>query len=521
MNATHRLISVIIPSRNAPSSLTHLLEGLAHQTLSPDQYEVLVVGGVEERVIRRRVPPGLPYPLHVIVKPGPGASRRRNAGAEQARADLLVFLDDDMGPEPGLLEAHYRAHQGSDGKRVVMGYLPPIDVPSADGRPADWLKAALRDWWEEGFEAMVEPGHRFCYTDVLSGNLSLSASLFRQVGGFDPDYYPCRDDFELGVRLLQAGAELALCLEARSWHHDKTDLPRLLQRKTDEGRTDVQLARQYPELRPALLIARQFAGLGVGSRILRLVTRHWPAAADLAAQWLIRAVGLCERWRLRNTWRWLVSGLLVYAYWRGILNATADWNEVRSLTTAPVPPLVNVDLAAGIACVAQMLHRSAAPGVRLTWRGIPLGRIDPQPGAEAVRGRHVKAWLREQGALMVVRAQTLDKLLANGGDAPSALVHDDSLLGYPDLCAPPLCRKPGSNGNSAAFRPSLIAEVDLAQGVDALGLLQAPYRQLVLVRQHGRAIGWLSLEERTHPRTIGEVMYAILAQLDHDTLIIP
>jgi hypothetical protein len=520
MNETPLLVSVIIPSRNAPGSLTRTLEGLARQTLPSNLYEVLVVGGVDEENIRRRVPPGLPYALCVMVKRGPGASRRRNAGAAQARAELLVFLDDDMEPEPRLLEAHYRAHLGGGGRRVVMGYLPPEEL-GADGQPIDWLTVELREWWEAAFKAMTEPGHRFCYTDVLGGNLSLFATLFHAVGGFNPGYYPCRDDFELGVRLVRAGAELVYAPEARSLHHDKTDLPRLLQRKTDEGRTDVQLARQYPDLRPALLIASQFAGLGAASRVLRLMTRHWPAAAELAVRQVIFAAGLCERWGLRNIWRRLVSGLLVYAYWRGILNATADWNEVRSLTTAPVPPLVTVDLAADIACVAQMLDHSAAPGVRLTWRGIPLGRIDPQAGAEPVRGRHVQAWLSEKGATTIVRAQTLDRLLALEDDGAGTSIADNPLLHFPDLCTLTPQDRHDLYGNPAQFKPSMVVDVELAHGIDALALLLAPIRQAAQIRQHGQVLGWLYLEAQTHQRTRGEVMYAILAQLDRDALLTP
>ena len=179
MSSLAPLVSVVIPSRNAPASLTATLAGLAQQTMAADCYEVIVVGGVEEEVIRQRVPAGLPYALQVHVKRGPGASRRRNAGAAVARAELLVFLDDDMEPEPQLLDAHYRAHAGSSGRRVVMGYLPPDADLRADLRTGrrriDWLKVQLSDWWEEGFAAMAEPGHRFAYTDVLSGNLSLPA----------------------------------------------------------------------------------------------------------------------------------------------------------------------------------------------------------------------------------------------------------------------------------------------------------------------------------------------------------
>ncbi len=498
------VISVVIPSRNAPASLTVTLEGLAKQTMAADCYEVIVVGGVDEEIIWQRIPAGLPYALHVLVKRGPGASRRRNAGAEVARADLLVFLDDDMGPEPALLQAHCQAHAGGSGRRVVMGYLPPGDDLRRDLRIGrchmDWVKLQLSEWWEDGFAAMAEPGHRFAYTDVLSGNLSLPTQLFHEVGGFDPDYYPCRDDFEFGVRLLLAGAELAFCPGARSRHHDKTDLPRLLQRKRDEGRTDVQLARQYPHLRPALLISRQLAYLKLPSVLLRRIAAIWPDGADMLAGALVLLLDMCEKLRMRETWPKIMAGLLVHAYWQGVLRATKDWDEVVALTTAPAPSLGSVDLANGRERAGEELDRNPVQGAVLTWHGLPLGRIEPQAGAEPVSLRHVEGWLRSGGALTVARAQVLDKWLGTGTNAAAWWY------------VPQVLDAGGEEPGPA--RTAVVWEADLAQGTAALQPLLTSFSQQVLVRHAGRTLGWLHLKERNRPRSMGEVIYAIFSQLD-------
>lgn len=504
VNGPKPLVSVVIPSRNAPASLTVTLEGLARQTMAADCYEVIVVGGVDEEMIWQRVPAGLPYTLQVLVKRGPGASRRRNAGAEAARADLLVFLDDDMGPERALLQAHWQAHAGGSGRRVVMGYLPPDDDLRRDLRIGryhlDWVKVQLSDWWEEGFAAMAQPSHRFAYTDVLSGNLSLPTQLFHEVGGFDPDYYPCRDDFELGVRLLLAGAELAFCPGARSRHHDKTDLPRLLQRKRDEGRTDVQLARQYPHIRPALLISRQLTYLRLPSILLRRIAAIWPDGADMLAGALVPLLDTCEKLRMRETWPKVMAGLLVHAYWQGVLRATKDWDEVVALTTAPAPSIGTVDLANGRERAGEELDDNPVQGAILTWHGLPLGRIEPQAGAEPVCMRHLEGWLCAGGALAVARAQTLEKWLGTDADAAAWRCDPDLLVTRGDEPVP--------------SRPAVVWEADLAQGVAALQPLMARFSQKVLVRHAGRALGWLDLEEQDRPRSLGEVIYALFTDLD-------
>ena len=408
-----------------------------------------------------------------------------------------------MEPEPQLLDAHYRAHAGSSGRRVVMGYLPPDPDLRADLRAGrrriDWLKVQLSDRWEEGFAAMAQPGHRFAYTDVLSGNFSLCAALFHEAGGFDPDYYPCRDDFEFGVRLLQAGAELAFSPEARSRHNDKTDLPRLLQRKRDEGRTDVQLARQYPHIRPALLITKQLDGLQWPSVLLRRVARTWPAAADLLAGMIVPLLKMCELLTMRATWPKVIAGLLVHAYWQGVLGATKDWDDVFALTTAPAMALGVVDLAHGFDCVGEVLERTPVQGVRLTWRGLPLGRIEPQAGAEPVARRHVEAWLHAGGARAVMRADTIDRWLGTERD-PQALWNVQATT--------------AGGGEMAGTAPTVVWELDLTQGMTSLQPLTAKFAQAVLVRRAGVTLGWLHLEEREQPRPIGEVVHTLFAQLD-------
>ena len=106
------VISVIVPTRNAPPTLGRTLAHLANQTLPPNLYEVIVVTGGAVDDVWRRAPAGQMDPataLRVLSQPGQGAARRRNAGAAAARGDLLVFLDDDMAAEPQLLQAHLQA----------------------------------------------------------------------------------------------------------------------------------------------------------------------------------------------------------------------------------------------------------------------------------------------------------------------------------------------------------------------------------------------------------------------------
>lgn len=501
MNTAVPRISVVIPSRGAPPSLARLLNCLSDQTLPAVEYEVIVAAGVPEAEARLHVPADLPYTVRVLHAPGPGAARRRNAGALAARADLLLFLDDDMAPEPALLEAHRRAHAEGSGSRVVIGYLPPLHAIGAEDRRVDWLKAQLRDWWEDVFSTMARPGHRYCYTDVLTGNLSMPQALLEKAGGFDQSF-TCREDYELGVRLLHAGAELFFCPEARSWHEDRTDYRKLMQRKKDEGKADVMMARKHPEVRGTLHISRQFSSLLWPSRLLRAVTRISPEAADRLVALLAPGLALCESLRIRSLWRVLLGGMLVHFYWRGVLAEAKGWDEVRRLADAPPSPSIqSIDLACGVPAAMQELDRRELNGVRFVWRGLPLDAIPYQPGAEPVRSRHLLAWLDEGGALSLRRAEALCAAL--GLSEAGESIDWGATYTLPKKYLP----------------PAMVTEVNLSEGAAALSPLLATARQLVLVRQDDLVHGWLYLEAGPQPRSVGDVLQAMLAQLDHTLLL--
>ena len=152
-----------------------------------------------------------------------------------------------------------------------------------------------------------------------------------------------------------------------------------------------------------------------------------------------------------------------------------------------------------------MLDCNPVQGVCLTWRGLPLGRIEPQAGAEPVAKRHVEAWLRAGGARTVMRAQTLDRWLGIEGD-PAAWWDDQETAAGGEMAKPVV--------------PTVVWELDLAQGMNSLQPLTAKFGQAVLVRKAGDKLGWLHLEAREQPRPLGEVIHALFVQLDPSTFTI-
>jgi GT2 family glycosyltransferase len=393
--------SIIIPTRNRRDAAARALRALSLECDSRPAFEVILVADGCSDDTAALADGGWPFPLRVLEQSHGGPAAARNRGAAAAGGDLLIFLDDDIEVMPGFVAAHVAAHAGPESAtprpatprhkpdRVVIGYLPP----ELQGR-RDLFAVMLRAWWEAMFERMRDPGHRFTYSDLLSGNFSLSRQLFEQSGGFDETLH-CHEDYELGYRLIAAGARFQFAPAAAGWHHEHTDLARALRRKQDEGRADVVLARRYPELTAVLPLARPHTHLTRRGRLLRYLAVAYPGPGDLVETLCRKLLGVLETARLRTRWRRLLDDLLSYWYWRGA-GASLAGADPGVLTHTPndSPALHVLDLQRGLTLAAAEIDAVRPQGLSLRWGALVIGTVPAEPGAEPLQGRHLRSLLR-------------------------------------------------------------------------------------------------------------------------------
>ena len=386
-------VAVVIPTHNRHASIERTVRSLAAQAHVPGFMEIIVVAdGCSDRT-REIAGVRWPVPVRVIEQTRQGPAAARNRGAEAATADILIFLDDDIEAWPGFVTAHLRAH-ADEAASVVIGYLPP-DLQER----RDFFAIMLRGWWEAMFDPMRDPGYRFAYSDLLSGNFSIRRALFEQVGGFN-ESLRCHEDYELGFRLLAAGARFAFAEGAAGWHHERTDLMRALQRKRDEGAADIALARRHPALTAALPLCRQGEELTRRGRALRNLAVTHPRAGDLFERGCRSLLPLLEAARLRTRWRRLLDELLSYWYWRGVGESVsrAELAQLCGSTSVPRATVYDLDLRAGLAAAVQEIDEVGPEAVRILWGSVVIGTIPCQPGAEPIRGRHLPSLLRRHFA---------------------------------------------------------------------------------------------------------------------------
>ena len=400
-NVSAPTVSVVIPTHNRADALSRLLRALARQTLPPSKFEVIVVadGCRDDSVVRLRAAEW-PFRLTVLEQPSSGAAVARNRGAERAEGDVLLFLDDDVEPEPDLLRAHVAIHS-ENATLVALGTLRPVVVENG------FFGIALRGWWEEMSEPVRELGHRYSCFDLLSGHVSIRRSNFNALGGFDSTLR-CREDYEFGYRAIAAGLTFQLVTAASASHHETTDLSKAMCRKLDEGLADVQLSERHPALAHALPLARKPEGSSLAA-LLYWLAWHQRAIGDAIAWCVAKMLPLYELLRLRFRWRVRVEDLLTYWYWRGVATAIGRRDRLTVLLEAKRPlhePCV-IDLECGLDVAEEQLERLRPASVRLVYGKHIVGDLPEAPGAESLRAIHLRRIIATRFANEYLRAAFL------------------------------------------------------------------------------------------------------------------
>jgi glucosyl-dolichyl phosphate glucuronosyltransferase len=115
-------ISVIIPTKNRALDLARTIDTLLIQTVKP--FELIIVDQSPERSFTRQ----LPISVHYIHDPTlPGVTSARNVAVEQAKGDIVLFLDDDVLLEPNFIEEILAAY--NDNVTGVSGIITNYTTP--------------------------------------------------------------------------------------------------------------------------------------------------------------------------------------------------------------------------------------------------------------------------------------------------------------------------------------------------------------------------------------------------------
>jgi glycosyltransferase involved in cell wall biosynthesis len=325
-NSAGPTVSVIVPTYNRSERLRRLLLGLAREHAAGARFEVIIsVDGSSDSTAEMLAALELAYSCHVLWHENVGPAAARNLAIRAAKGDVLLFLDDDVVPDSGLIRRHLEIHRERP-DAVVMG---PMLAP-AKGLSA-WLRWEA-EMLQKQYNAMAAGTYRATARQFYTANASVRRQHVLAAGGFD-ERLRRAEDVELAYRLSQAGLGFHFLRSASVLHEPDRSFDSWLRVGYEYGRQDVVmtrscghtdvLARAYREWPERNAISRLFIRSCVGHRLrlrvatglLRaLVSAHSPAPAKLQMLFC--------------------SGLFNLHYWQGI----ADESGLGTAVWRPLPP---------------------------------------------------------------------------------------------------------------------------------------------------------------------------------------
>ncbi|MGI9264341.1 MAG: glycosyltransferase family 2 protein [Gammaproteobacteria bacterium] len=393
-------VSVIVPTHNRADMVCRNIAALARQTMPASRFEVIVVAdGCEDQTAARLQSLDLSFRLRVVEQTQAGASKARNAGADLAEGTLLVFLDDDMYADAGLLEAHWQTQQARP--TLLVGFFStPVEH-----RSEELFAASANAWWDNRFRRLGQAGHRHTFRDVCTGNMSVSRSSFLETGGFDEEIGRwAGEDYEFAIRWLKRGERIGYCPTARSYHQDQPSVDKALKRAYDEGRGHVLIARRHPECFMALPLRIALDG----QPWIRI--KRWVKLSRRRANTIPKLVHPAIHLAITFRFRWLYSRLFGISrsarLWAGVLDETDGLGGLREMIQdIPYEPSVQdveeIDISQLPLDLAKRVTELQPGSLALLAGTEPIAWIQNTPGSEPIAWSHVvrklEYWLDAHG----------------------------------------------------------------------------------------------------------------------------
>jgi GT2 family glycosyltransferase len=287
-------VSAIVPTKDRPGLLPDTVSALLAQSVIPDEVIVVDQSATDagQRAVRARVaaaPAGRrPALVYVWDRAINGAAAARNAGLDLARGEIVVFCDDDVAPEPDVVErllAHYARVPDLVGVApVIVNYpVPPWITRCAEtvfrlGPFRDERQPVYWHWRRLPPDALVPvrmfTGALMSFRREALGGLRHDARYRAASVGEDIDL--C---WSLGAR----GGRLAIATDARIVHNKA---PRPARRPEEALLTSwAFLYHKHVPKTPAMRLAFAWFVVGVmlGAAKAALLERTWaPMGSALA-----------------------------------------------------------------------------------------------------------------------------------------------------------------------------------------------------------------------------------------------
>lgn len=320
------VLTVVVPTYNRIDRLRRLLDALGRQECT-EPFEIIVVSdgstdGTQEFLDEA----SRTGALRAFTQDNQGPAVARNRGIAEARGELIVFLDDDIVPEPGLLQVHLDAHRSSDGPIAVIG--PMLDPP--DHHMTAWVRWE-QEMLQKQYDAMDRGDWEATSRQFYTGNASVRTDALRATGGFDATFKRA-EDIELAFRLADGGIRFSYRRDAAGLHYAERSFEAWCTAARMYGHNDIVFVRDLRRADLAEVFVQTLRSRNLLLRVLAQTAAHTPRLAGALAGAARTLVSPHPKYRLtERTARYALSAVYCVLYYRGAAEELGSASAFRSL----------------------------------------------------------------------------------------------------------------------------------------------------------------------------------------------
>lgn len=230
--ADRPVISAVLCTLDRGPDVAEAVASMLDQELTRDRFEVVIVdngSSDENRALLENLAREHAPTVRYVREDERGLSHARNRGIAEARADLIVFADDDARVTPTWLSTYVDAFARDPEVGVLGSAVELVHEVEPPGWVEDWMLPYL---------GAFDRGDAPCALDAMDcprgGNMAFRRAVFDEVGGFSPAFgrrpgslisleevEMCHRATAAGFRLgYVPGAPLLHLVEAHRWQDD-------------------------------------------------------------------------------------------------------------------------------------------------------------------------------------------------------------------------------------------------------------------------------------------------------------
>lgn len=265
--------SILIPTYNRVEKLKIVLDHLEQQKEILEGEVIVGIDGSQdgtEAYVKERQKT-FPGTLRSFFIQNSGRAVIRNRLIDQAKGDVLLFIQDDIIVSENWLNEHLEFHKKKQG--ALVGFMT-------------WYAKApitpYMEWLEKGGHMLrfgdLQDGQKTDYWHFYMGNLSVPRGLLGDLR-FDENFKEYGwEDIVLGYLFTKSGNSVYYSLSAKAFHWDEYKEENLREYMEKVGRSAVVVEQKYPGMNcvpHGLKLFIQKTVVAVGRIFLVLLPQRW------------------------------------------------------------------------------------------------------------------------------------------------------------------------------------------------------------------------------------------------------